>query len=312
MLKSLWRRAAPARVSVVVPLYNHAAYIAAAIASILSQGSLVKEIIVIDDGSTDDSAAIMTELARQDERILFERQVNQGAHATLNTGLARCTGDLLTILNSDDAYRPGRLTALAAALDADAGADIAASGLEFMDGEGKPIANSWYAESLAFYQAGAELGVALLNGNFLMTTSNLMFRRSAWEAVGPFAALRYVHDLDWLLRALALGRRIVQVDKTLLRYRIHGSNTISEDHSAVRAEWAIAAAAYLTVLWDRPGAAPIEWAHAGAVQTVLRKHSLDCAVAPCMAYLRHHGAAPLDRSALLADAAFKATVKGWI
>jgi glycosyltransferase involved in cell wall biosynthesis len=108
VLKSLWRRAAPARVSVVVPLYNHAAYIAAAIASILSQGSLVKEIIVIDDGSTDDSAAIMTELARQDERILFERQVNQGAHATLNTGLARCTGDLLTILNSDDAYRRGQ------------------------------------------------------------------------------------------------------------------------------------------------------------------------------------------------------------
>jgi glycosyltransferase involved in cell wall biosynthesis len=295
-----------------VPLYNHAAYIAPAIASILSQGSVVREIIAIDDGSTDESAAVMEGLARQDKRIVFERQANQGAHATLNAGLARCTGDLLTILNSDDAYRTGRLTALTAALDADPGAAITASGLEFMDGAGQATANPWYAESLAFHRAGAELGVALLNGNFLMTTSNLMFRRSAWNAVGPFAALRYVHDLDWLLRALALGHRVVVVDKALLRYRIHGSNTISEDHSAVRAEWAITAAAYLTVLWDRPGAPSIDWGHAGAVQTVLRKHQLDCAVPPCMAYLRHHGATSLDANALLADAAFKATVKGWI
>jgi glycosyltransferase involved in cell wall biosynthesis len=312
MLTSLWRRPAPARVSVVVPLYNHAAYIAPAIASILSQGSLVKEIIVIDDGSTDDSASVMEGLARQDKRIVFERQANRGAHATLNTGLARCTGDLLTILNSDDAYTTGRLTALAAALDADPGAAIATSRLAFMDGDGKAIANPWYAESLAFYQAGAELGVALLNGNFLMTTSNLMVRRAALAAIGPFAAFRYVHDLDWLLRALALGHRIAQIDKPLLRYRIHNTNTISEDHSAVRTEWAIAAAAYLTVLWDRPGATPVEWAHAGAVQTVLRKHKLDCAVPPCMAYLRHHGGAALDANPLLADSAFKAAVRDWI
>ncbi len=109
-----------------------------------------------------------------------------------------------------------------------------------------------------------DLGVALLNGNFVMTTSNLLFRRQRWEAVGPFAALRYAHDLDWLLRAVALGRRVVLVDKPLLRYRSHGSNTISEDHAAVRAEWAMVAAAYLTVLWDRPEAPPIVWDHAAA------------------------------------------------
>jgi glycosyltransferase involved in cell wall biosynthesis len=312
MALSFWRRPAPARVSVVVPLYNHAAYIGAAIASILAQGSVVQEVIVIDDGSTDDSAAVMAELARQDRRILFERQANQGAHAALNAGLARCTGDMLTILNSDDCYRPGRLAVLAAALDADPGAGIAASGLDFMDGQGKPIANPWYQEALAFHQAGADLAVALLNGNFLMTTSNIMLRRAAWDAVGPFAALRYVHDLDWLLRALALGQRIVRLDQDLLRYRIHGANTISEDHGAVRAEWAIAAAAYLTLLWDRPGAPPIDWSQAAAVQLVLRKHQLDCAATPCMAYLRRHGAAPLDRSPLLADAAFTAAVKGWV
>jgi glycosyltransferase involved in cell wall biosynthesis len=299
-------------VSVVVPLYNHAAYIGEAIASVLSQGAVVKEVVVIDDGSTDDSATVMERLAQQDKRIRFECQANQGAHATINAGLGRCTGDLLTILNSDDAYMPGRLATLAAALDADPGADIAASGLQFMDGMGASVANPWYEEALAFHRAGAELGVALVNGNFLMTTSNLVFRRAAFEAVGPFAALRYVHDLDWLLRALALGHCIALVNKAALRYRIHGSNTISEDHSGVRAEWAMAAAAYLTTLWDRPGAPPIAWDHAGYVQTALRKHMLDCAVGPCMAYLRRHGAPSLDRSPLLADEPFKTFVKGWV
>src|ERR1700733_6857395 len=117
MLSPLWRRPAPPRVSVVVPLYNHADYIGDAIASIRAQGSVVKEVVVIDDGSTDGSTAVMQRLAQQDSRIAFTQQENQGAHATINAGLACCTGEFLTILNSDDAYLPGRLAALVAALD---------------------------------------------------------------------------------------------------------------------------------------------------------------------------------------------------
>ena len=145
----------------------------------------------------------MEHLKRQDKRICFTRQANQGAHATINAALGKCGGEMVAILNSDDAYLPGRLTTLAATLDADHGADIAVSGLEFMDGAGGRIENAWYSDALNFHRAGAELGVALLNGNFLMTTSNLLFRRQVIEAVGPFAGLRYAHDLDWLLRALA-------------------------------------------------------------------------------------------------------------
>src|ERR1700759_2346992 len=106
MLSKLWQR--PPRVSVVVPLFNHAAYIGDAIASILAQGAIVHEVLVIDDGSTDNSAMVMETLLRWDKRITFARQANQGAHAAINAGLARCTGDLLTILNSDDAYVQGR------------------------------------------------------------------------------------------------------------------------------------------------------------------------------------------------------------
>ena len=312
MLGSLWRRsAAPPCVSVAVPLYNHAAYIGEAIASILAQGSVVKEVVVIDDGSNDESAAVVSRLAQQDKRIRFSQQENQGAHATINTALARCDGEFLTILNSDDCYLPGRLGTLVTALDNDATADIAVSGVTFMDGDAKPVANAWYEAQLAFYRSGGDLAASLLNGNFVMTTSNLLFRRQTLDSVGAFAALRYVHDLDWLLRALALQHRIVRLDAELLRYRIHDRNTIGEEHGGVRAEWAIAAAAYLTTLWDRPEAPPIDWEHAEAIQAVLRTHLLDRAVGPCMAYLRRHGAAPLDRSPLPADIAFRARVKGW-
>lgn len=297
--------------SVVVPLYNHAAYVETAVASILAQGSVVQEVVIIDDGSTDGSAAIAERLARQDARIAFRSQPNQGAHATINAGLRSCGGALLAILNSDDAYLPGRLAALAEALDADPAADLAASGIAFMDGQGRPVENPWHVEALAFHRAAQDMAVALANANLLVTTSNFLFRRALFEQVGPFAALRYAHDLDFALRALALGRRIVLLERPLLRYRIHAANTIAEDHGKVRAEWAMAVAAYLTTLWDRPGAPPVAWGQAAAMEGVLRRHELGRAAHLCMAYLRRHGATTLDASPLLADAAFRDQVAGW-
>ncbi len=296
----------------MVPLYNHAAYIAEAVRSVLAQGAWVREVVVIDDGSTDKSAAIMKKLAAADPRIRFQVQSNQGAHATLNTALALCDGEYLAILNSDDAWGEGRLAALFAALDADRGAGVAWSLLTCMDGAGRKIESAWYEAALRFYREGRDLAAALLNGNFVMTTSNLVMRRDVWAAVGPFAPLRYTHDLDWILRALALGTRTACVDTPLLRYRVHAHNTIAEDHAAVRAEWAVTAAAYLTLLWDRDDAPPIDWVHAEAISSVLRTHLLDRAVTPCMAYLRREGAGRLDRSALLSDRAFRSRLAGWV
>jgi len=201
---------------------------------------------------------------------------------------------------------------LVAALDADPAAGMAWSLVRCMDAAGGDVANEWYESALQFYRGGGDLGAALLNGNFVMTTSNLVLRRAAWQAVGPFAALRYTHDLDWVLRALALGVRAAFVEAPLLRYRIHARNTIAEDHWGVRAEWAASAAAYLTVLWDRPGAGAIDWDHAALVQEVLRTHELQRAVAPCMAYLRREGACGLDRSGMFGDAAFRARLTGWV
>ena len=257
----------------------------------------------------------MERLAARDVRIRFRTQPNQGASATINAGMRDCTGASVAILNSDDCYLPGRLEALVLALDAEPAAGIAASGIAFMDAQGGAVANAWYAQALAF-RAGHDMATALVNGNFLMSTSYFLFRRELVDAIGGFAALRYAHDLDFALRALALGHGIVLLDDTLLRYRIHAHNTIAEDHRNVRAEWAAAAAAYLTLAWDRPGAAEPDWDAAAAMAQVLQQHELSRAVHLCMAYLRRHCANPLeigrlDRAEILHDEKFRSRLAGW-
>ncbi|WP_338665114.1 glycosyltransferase [Pararoseomonas sp. SCSIO 73927] len=298
------------RVSVVIPLYNHAAYIGAAVESALAQGPVLREVIVIDDGSTDSSAETMRQVAVRDPRIRFRSRPNQGAHATINEGLDEATGEFVAVLNSDDAYLPGRLDALVLRLDAEPGAALAASGIAFMDGNGAPVENGWYREAMAFRE-GRDTATALVNANFLMTTSNYLFRRDLPGRIGGFAALRYTHDLDFALRALALGYGIALLEQPLLCYRQHGANTISEDHRKVRVEWAASAAAYLTLLWDRPGAPEPDWDAAGGMAEVLRRHELTRMVPPCMAYLRRHGGGRLDTSPLLADEAFRARMLDW-
>lgn len=317
MFKAPWRAAArkaqqaaaPARVSVVVPLYNHARYVADAVRSALAQGPVLREVVVVDDGSTDGSAEALAAACGDDPRLVLWSQPNRGAHAAINAGLLRATGEVLAVLNSDDAYAPGRLDRLVAAFDADPAADLAATGLRFMDGNGAPAANPWYEEVLAFHRASGDLGAALLNGNFVMTTSNLAFRRGLLDRIGLFAPLRYAHDLDFLLRARARGCRFaLLLDEPLLSYRVHAANTIKEEHGAVRVEWAAAAAGYLDALLAAPD--PVDWAGLRAVGAVLDRHKLLPAVQLCLAHLRRHPAGgSLERAPMLADEGFRAALR---
>lgn len=301
------RKAVADSVSVVIPLYNHALYISDAVASVLAQGDIVGELIVIDDGSTDNSAAIMQGLAHTDPRIRFSSQVNQGAHATINAGLSQATGAYLTILNSDDIYLPNRLTRLVEALTIDEGADLAASALNYIDGDGTVIDSPWYDEALNFYKSTHDLGIALVNGNFLTTTSNFLFRRRLMEEIGEFAPLRYAHDLDFALRAAVRRRRLTFVDLPLMSYRMHNTNTINEDRAKVRLETAMATAHFLYMLWDcaSPGQMHIDWRRAQHVLDVVERHGMTRAIHLCLIYLRCHPAASLETSAILTDQEFR-------
>ncbi|MBC7962537.1 MAG: glycosyltransferase [Steroidobacteraceae bacterium] len=256
-------------VSVVIPLYNHERYIDATLDSVLAQTVPPTEIIVVDDGSQDNSSQRVAARAAQDPRIITWSHPNQGAHYTINTALLRSSSKYIAILNSDDCYYPQRIEACLQALERDPGADAVCSALTFLDDNGKPCRNKWYEESLAFYRQTNDLSLALINGNFLMTTSNLFIRRSVFNEVGYFANLRYAHDLDFFLRLIVHGRKITLLEQPLLHYRTHATNTISEGVLKVKLEWAAVVAFFAWQVGTERG-----WEYLDRLTEVTDRHNL--------------------------------------
>lgn len=133
-------QAAP-RVSLIVPVYQVAEHVEAAIASVLAQRFGDFEVIVVDDGSTDGSGDLARRAAGGDPRFVFLTQENAGLSAARNAGLDRARGELVGFLDSDDRLAPGYLERLVAALD-DTGADWVSCGITFCPAGGRPWAHS--------------------------------------------------------------------------------------------------------------------------------------------------------------------------
>lgn len=236
---------ADATVSVLIPLYNHERFIGPALRSVFAQSLRPREVIIVDDGSTDGSRQIAADATSGHDNVVLWSQPNQGAHHAINSAVHRATSDYVAILNSDDLYTPDRLAQCVGLLQADRGISAVCTALSFVDGEGKGVTNPWYEEARAFHAGERDLSLALINANFIMTTSNLVLRRSVFDEVGYFSALRYAHDLDFLLRLLLDNKRIHIAEKPLLAYRIHSANTIRESDARVKLEWAAATAFFL-------------------------------------------------------------------
>jgi len=101
----------PLKISVVVPLYNKAAYVVEALESVMAQTYEAYEIIVVDDGSTDDSVNKIAAITGVSIRLI--KQANAGVSVARNTGIKAATGDIITFLDADDRYLPGFLAAIA-------------------------------------------------------------------------------------------------------------------------------------------------------------------------------------------------------
>ena len=105
------------RVSVVIPCRNHGAYLPIAVASVQAQDHQSWECIIVDDGSTDDSADIAAALAARDTRIRVHRQPQRGLSAARNTGLRLARGEYVQFLDADDVITPAKFSIQLAALD---------------------------------------------------------------------------------------------------------------------------------------------------------------------------------------------------
>jgi glycosyltransferase involved in cell wall biosynthesis len=238
-------------VSVVIPSFNHRPYIGAAIESVFAQGYSPVELIVVDDGSVDGSAAWVAEKYGSRVGTIISRP-NRGAHAAINEGIEKARGKFVAILNSDDVYAPGRLSRLVDAANAE-NLDIAFSDVWFLDEKGVDLKTDKVARAHAkAMNEIASLGIeeALLRRNFVLTTSNFFIRREAFARVGGFRGFKLCHDWDFLLRAIG-HCKFGRVAEPLLGYRWHGRNTITRaDKAQLAAERALV---YLSYLLGRGG-----------------------------------------------------------
>lgn len=220
-------------VSVVMPAYNHERFVGAAVESVLNQTFPDFELIVVDDGSTDNTAGVVK--SYDDERITYHYQDNQDAYNALNNGLGLSRGRCIAIINSDDVYAATRLERLMQVHE-DLSAHCIFSDITLITDTGEPITDSsfwwiqWHENNRRYYFDYKDLYAAFLHANIMVTTSNLFMTRQAMEAVGDFAPLRYLHDYDYIFRLLnAFPDSVVYLhDEKLLQYRLHGSNTLSE------------------------------------------------------------------------------------
>ncbi|MBW1956047.1 MAG: glycosyltransferase [Deltaproteobacteria bacterium] len=221
------------RVSVIIPAYNHERFVGQALESLLNQTIKIYEIIVVDDGSTDRTGEVVKSVS--DPRIQYVYQENQDAFNALNHGFQRAGGDFIAILNSDDLYHESRLARLLESAKKN-GAACVFSDVQPIDENGAAITdpgfwwNVWHKKNKDFYFKCQDLYTAFLNGNFMVGTSNLFLRADAVRKVGGFAALRYLHDYDYIFRVMLAypGKVVYLHDEKLLFYRLHGDNTLSE------------------------------------------------------------------------------------
>lgn len=198
-------------VSVIIPNYNHARFLGDAIRSVLDQEYPNYEVVVVDDGSTDNSGKVAAGFG---DRIRYIYQTNAGLSAARNTGLRAARGSLIGVLDADDMYEPMFLSTLVDALLADPDADGVYCGYQFVDQENNPLPQ---IENRSI--PSDRLYDALLDGNFLVPES-IFLRRHVYDEVGFFdETLRACEDWDVWLR-VTKKFRIVHTPEILTRHRI--------------------------------------------------------------------------------------------
>ncbi len=195
-------------ISVILPVFNGAKFLADAVKTLAEQDYAPLEIILIDDGSTDNTAELAVQYP-----IRYFYQANGGPAAARNLGLEVATGELIKFLDVDDLLPPASLPMLVQRLTAQPELDIVTGHIQTVVLSNADQRNH-FQDATPF--AGFNLGAGL-------------FRRHVFERVGGFdASLAYASDVDWYLRALEVETQIVIVRDVTLFYQQHGQNLLRQ------------------------------------------------------------------------------------
>ena len=211
-------------VSVLVPNKDYGRFLPEALESVRTQTYGNLEVIVCDDGSTDDSVEVATSFAERDERFSLERhEVNRGQGAGFNTAFGRARGEIVAFLDADDTFAPGKLETVVAALgDGQVGAVV--HPLMVTDGGGAPIQR---IPALTRFEDGWLAPRVLRRGGRWrwVPTSGLTMRRTVADLVFPMPEEGFSSSADtFFLMLVPLLTPVVSVDDVLGTYRRHGAN----------------------------------------------------------------------------------------
>lgn len=219
-------------VSVLMPVYNGARYLAEAVESILAQTFADFEFVIVDDGSTDRSAAMLDEYARRDPRIRIIRRPNTGIVGALNDAIAESSAPLIARMDADDVSLPQRVEKQVAYMGEHPECVALGSRVIGIDPYGCVLFESEHK------LAHEEIDKELLNGvGWAIVHPVAMLRRHAVERVGRYRKQwQWVEDLDLFLRLAEIGK-LANLPDQLLRYRQH-TESINRTRSAEQARLA--------------------------------------------------------------------------
>ncbi len=224
-------------VSVIVPSHDYARYLPDAIGSLTAQTLSDWECIVVDDGSTDGTSAMLASLADEEPRLVRISQPRGGVSAARNVGLRQARGEFIQFLDADDLLHPAKIEMHVRALHADPEADIVYGPTAYFDDQTPTVLREWHSAERPPRGRARDAGALMLSQLLManqMTIEAPLIRKSVLERVGGFdERLDRMEDWDLWLRCAIAGARFVFVSFTqpVARVRLHPT---SASHSSAQ------------------------------------------------------------------------------
>lgn len=220
-------------VSVLIASWNYGRFVGAAIESALRQSYENLEVVVVDDGSTDDSCRVVQGYADRDLRVRLIRKPNGGAASALNRAFAESHGEIVCFLDADDLWASDKLARIVAAFRDHPDSGLATHPLEIIDGEGRRTGEFRCVD-------GGLLGediATLRMGHLFPVSSGLSFRRAVLDHVMPIPEERFRSAADLAIAyAAAILTRTTFLPQMLASYRVHGDNLTGTTLTAARVD----------------------------------------------------------------------------
>jgi glycosyltransferase involved in cell wall biosynthesis len=205
-------------VSIIMPTYNNRRYIGQAIQSVLEQSYANWELLIVDDGSVDDTGKVVAGI--DDPRISYIYQTNKGVSAARNVGIAAAQGEYIAFLDADDLYQPEKLAIQVAHLDQNAAVGLNYVSRIEIDQDGNPV-------NLARLPDTASLETIVLSFPFAPT--DCMVRRSWLEKSGGFSPAFVINeDRDWYIRLALAGCRCEGINQFLSFRRLNSGKVFGD------------------------------------------------------------------------------------